>query len=77
MTIYSDHVVVLDTGEVAKVIDRSTNGKTLYVTLTKFGATSAPLKKVLASTARLATMEEIASSPFSGEFYLLAPEEKT
>ena len=76
MTIYSDHIVVLDTGEAAKVIDRSPNGKTLYVTLTKFGATSAPLKKVLASTARLATAEEIAGSPFAKEFHLPAPEKK-
>lgn len=74
-TIYSDHVVVLPEG-VAKVVDRSTDGKNLHVTFVAFGRSGLKLHKVLASTARLATAAEIAASPFAKEFHLAPLKEK-
>jgi hypothetical protein len=70
-TIYSDHIVVTP-GGIGKVIDRSLNGRTLYVTYAKvFG----PLTKVPASEARLATAEEVTASIYADVFHLAAPDE--
>lgn len=73
MTIFSGHIIVLATGETGKVIDRSTDGRTLYVALVAFGKPgSGALRKVPAETARFATAEEIAGSVFANEFHLPA-----
>jgi len=75
--IFSGHIVVTKAGTVAKVVDRSTNGRVLYVTYVAFGKPGGGLSPVLASSCRLATTGEIAGSPFAKEFHLPAPEEKT
>ena len=76
MTILSGHVVVLPTGETAKVIDRSPSGGRLYVTRVAFGSSGGALKMWRAEAVRLATAEEIAGSVFAKEFHLPAPEKK-
>jgi hypothetical protein len=72
--ILSGHIIVTKAGTVAKVVDRSTNGRVLYVAYVAFGKPGGNLSPVLASSCRLATAEEIAGSPFAKEFHLPAPE---